>query len=61
MSSDEVSASKEIDEGVAVEVTFTGAHLLHLSAAGCVLNDVYREATQAGDFESETWWSTGIT
>jgi hypothetical protein len=30
--------------GVTVEADFTGAHLLHLAAAGCVLNDVYREA-----------------
>ena len=28
----------------AVEATFSGAHLLHLAAAGCVLNDIYREA-----------------
>jgi hypothetical protein len=34
------------DEGVAVELEFTGAHLLHLAAAGCVLNDTYREAVQ---------------
>ena len=51
---------------------FTGAHLLHLAAAGCVLNDVYREAgrlgttihgvrvTASGGFEPETWHSTGI-
>ena len=30
-------------EGVTVEAPFTGAHLLHLAAAGCVLNDLYRE------------------
>ena len=30
--------------GVTVEADFTGGHLLHLAAAGCVLNDVYREA-----------------
>lgn len=46
---------------------------MHLAAAGCVLNDVYREAaelgiridgvrvTASGDFDTETWASTGIT
>ncbi|GEA81353.1 OsmC family protein [Cellulomonas uda] len=60
------------DEGVAVEAAFTGAHLLHLAAAGCVLNDVYREATRLGTalagvrvsaqggFDDE-WASTGVT
>jgi uncharacterized OsmC-like protein len=55
-----------------VEADFTGAHLLHLAAAGCVLNDVYREAaalgvelggvrvTATGGFDTETWQSTGI-
>jgi hypothetical protein len=33
---------------VTVEADFTGAHLLHLAAAGCVLNDVYREAAALG-------------
>jgi uncharacterized OsmC-like protein len=59
-------------EGVTVEVAFRGAQLLHLAAAGCVLNDVYREAERlgipihgvrvaaSGDFDSETWKSTGI-
>jgi uncharacterized OsmC-like protein len=58
--------------GVTVEADFTGGHLLHLAAAGCVLNDVYREAaalgielkgvrvTAAGGFDSATWQSTGI-
>lgn len=58
--------------GVTVEATFTGAHLLHLAVAGCVLNDVYREAaarnialdgvrvTASGDFDPATWHSTGI-
>jgi uncharacterized OsmC-like protein len=58
--------------GVTVEADFTGAHLLHLAAAGCVLNDVYREAaalgidvsgvrvTAAGGFDTSTWQSTGI-
>jgi uncharacterized OsmC-like protein len=60
-------------EGVTVEAAFTGAHLLHLAAAGCVLNDVYREAerlgmaidgvrvTASGGFDTETWRSTGIS
>ncbi|MFF4259176.1 OsmC family protein [Streptomyces sp. NPDC001663] len=60
-------------EGVAVEADFTGAHLLHLAAAGCVLNDLYREAagmgialdgvrvTAAGGFDTDNWTSTGIT
>jgi len=60
-------------EGVTIEAAFTGAHLLHLAAAGCVLNDIYREATTlgvelngvrvhaAGEFDTNTWASTGIT
>jgi len=59
--------------GVTVEADFTGAHLLHLAAAGCVLNDLYREAqglgvelagarvTAAGGFDPDSWSSTGIT
>lgn len=55
-----------------MEAEFTGAHLLHLAAAGCVLNDVYREAgrlgvplhgvrvTASGGFSTDTWTSTGI-
>lgn len=58
-------------DGVTVEADFTGAHLLHLAAAGCVLNDLYREAATlglvlhgvriaaAGDFDDQ-WSSTGI-
>ena len=34
--------------GVTVEADFTGGHLLHLAAAGCVLNDIYREAAALG-------------
>ena len=60
------------DAGVAVEAQFTGAHLLHLSIAACVLNDLYREATAqglqldgvrvsaGGGFDPATWQSTGI-
>jgi uncharacterized OsmC-like protein len=59
-------------DGVTVEGEFTGAHLLHLAAAGCVLNDVYREAAAlgieidgvrvaaSGGFDTESWRSTGI-
>ena len=58
--------------GVTVEADFTGGHLLHLAAAGCILNDLYREAqalnielngvrvTAAGGFDTATWQSTGI-
>ncbi len=60
------------DEGVAVEADFTGAHLLHLAVAGCVLNDTYREARElgivvrgvrvaaTGGFDTDAWTSTGI-
>jgi hypothetical protein len=60
-------------EGVTVEAAFTGAHLLHLAAAGCVLNDIYREAenrglvvlgvrvSASGAFNTQTWQSTGIS
>src|SRR5690606_18263868 len=34
--------------GVSVQADFTGAHLLHLAAAGCVLDDVHREARARG-------------
>lgn len=59
-------------EGVTVEADFTGAHLLHLAAAGCLLNDTYREAAAAGividgvrvrawgGFDTDVWASTGI-
>jgi uncharacterized OsmC-like protein len=58
--------------GVTVEADFTGGHLLHLAVAGCVLNDVYREAAAlgialsgvrviaVGGFDTATWQSTGI-
>lgn len=61
------------EAGVSVEADFTGAHLLHLATAGCVLNDLYREAEQlglaldgarvraSGDFDPASWASTGIT
>ncbi len=67
-----VMAHRWTAEGVVVEADFTGAHLYHLAAAGCVLNDVYREAERlgitidgarvrvAGGFDADTWSSTGI-
>jgi uncharacterized OsmC-like protein len=60
-------------DGVTVHGAFTGAHLLHLAIAGCVLNDLYREAAASGvdprgvrvsaegGFDTDTWTSTGIT
>ena len=60
------------DAGVTVETKFTGAHLLHLSIAACVLNDLYREAaartlvldgvrvSASGAFDTSSWHSTGI-
>lgn len=60
------------DEGVTVLAEFTGAHLLPLAVAGCVLNDVYREAaplgievagvrvTATGGYDTDAWTSTGI-
>ncbi len=60
------------DGGVSVQAEFTGAHLLHLAAAGCVLNDVYREGAALGlevtgvrvrargGFDTDSWTSTGI-
>lgn len=59
-------------EGVSVEGEFTGAHLLHLAIAGCVLNDVHREAEHLGiaidgvrveawgEFDTPSWQSTGV-
>lgn len=66
-------AHRWTSEGVTVEADFTGGHLLHLAAAGCVLNDVYREAallgielngvrvSASGGFDTDTWDSTGIS
>lgn len=59
-------------EGVVVETAFTGAHLMHLAVAACVLNDLYREAAKSGvelqgvrvdadgDFDPQTWQSNGV-
>lgn len=55
-----------------VQADFTGAHHYHLGAVGCVLNDLYCEATRlgieldgarvraSGGLDPETWNSTGI-
>jgi len=60
-------------EGVTVETAFSGAHLLHLAAAACVLNDIHREAaargiridgvrvSASGGFDTQASTSTGIT
>jgi len=65
-------ANRWKSEGVTVETSFTGAHLLHQPAAGCVLNDVFREAERlgvivygvrviaSGGFNTETREATGI-
>jgi uncharacterized OsmC-like protein len=58
-------------DGVSVQADFTGAHLVHLAVAGCVLNDLYREASRlgvqldgvevsAGGVFDGDWHSTGI-
>jgi len=59
------------DEGVVAAPTANGGHLLHLSVALCVLNDIYREAQRLdievdgvaveadGGFD-DAWRSTGI-
>ncbi|SDT12320.1 OsmC-like protein [Nocardioides scoriae] len=36
------------EEGVSVRGRLTGAHVLHLAVATCVLNDLYREARDRG-------------
>jgi uncharacterized OsmC-like protein len=59
------------EQGVSVETEFTGAHLLHLAVAACVLNDTYREATAqgvalrgvrvtAGGVFDQDWHSRGV-
>ena len=65
-------AHRWTDEGVTVLAAFTGAHLLHAAVAGCVLNDLYREAqrlglgldgvrvTASGEFD-DGWGTTGIS
>ena len=60
-------------DGVVVRAEGTGAHVLHLSVALCVLNDTFREAealglpvegarvVAQGSLDTESWVSTGIT
>lgn len=68
------SLRSAVDAGIVMpQADFTGAHLYHLAAAGCVLNDVYREAEYlgvridgarvraTGGFDLATWSSTGIS
>jgi hypothetical protein len=61
------------DTGVVIETVPTGAGVLHAAVALCVLNDVFREAIELGvdvagvrvsargEFDEETWESTGIS
>ena len=61
------------DGGVAVHAAPNGAGVMHVAVALCVLNDTYREArdrgvevagvrvSARGEFEPETWRSTGVT
>ena len=60
-------------DGVVVDAEGTGAHVLHLAVALCVLNDLFREGdalgvpvagvrvTGDGEFDTTSWVSTGIT
>ena len=45
-------------EGVTVESDFTGGHLLHLAAAGCVKGV---RVCAVGGFDTGTWKSMGIS
>ena len=60
-------------DGVFVQAAPNGAAVLHVAVALCVLNDLYREGeafgvpvrgvrvSARGEFDDETWASTGIT
>jgi hypothetical protein len=60
-------------EGVFVQAAPNGAGVLHVAVALCVLNDLFREGealgvpvrgvrvSARGEFDTETWVSTGIT
>jgi hypothetical protein len=60
------------DGGVVVEAAPNGAGVLHVAVALCVLNDTFREARERGlrvdgvrvsargEFDPETWQSTGV-
>ena len=70
---DAVFHSTRASDQVAVDVAFTGGHMLHLAIAACVLNDIYREAAPrglridgvrvraSGGFDPTTAASTGIS
>jgi OsmC-like protein len=61
------------DGGVVIQAMPNGAGVLHVAVALCVLNDTFREALELGidvagvrvsargEFDQETWQSTGIT
>ena len=61
------------EQGVVVHAAPNGAGVLHVAVALCVLNDTYREArdrgvevagvrvSARGEFDQETWQSTGVT
>jgi hypothetical protein len=61
------------DGGVLVQAAPNGAGVLHVAVALCVLNDLFRESealgvevrgvrvAARGEFDTETWVSTGIT
>jgi hypothetical protein len=59
--------------GVVVQAAPNGAGVLHVAVALCILNDTFREGealgipvrgvrvTARGEFDTESWGSTGIT
>jgi hypothetical protein len=61
------------DEGVVIQTVPNGAGVLHVAVALCVLNDTFREAigrdvevagvrvSARGEFDEETWQSTGVS
>jgi hypothetical protein len=61
------------DGGVVVQAAPNGAGVLHVAVALCVLNDTFREArdrdlavagvrvSARGEFDEQTWESTGVT
>jgi hypothetical protein len=61
------------EDGVSVQAAPNGAGVLHVAVALCVLNDLFREGDALGvpvrgvrvdargEFDPETWVSTGIT
>jgi len=61
------------DGGVVIQTVPNGAGVLHVAVALCVLNDVFREAIELGlevagvqvsargEFDEETWQSSGVT